>query len=326
MKDALKSFCKGLIDYAGLFPPASLDMEDSFKNFLEYSKSDDSEMLGKFICPASRLSELTAEIEKYKYKKDSKFQIAVLGSGGKNYELFFDNFYRDIRNILEFNKKNPVHFITNTYEVKLPAEFSNPIYRSRLKELIGYVNFIFEDELRYEMNVFYEGFPNADSGFLELFSDALKEYNTSKTDNGKVKAGIKMRTGGIEAAAFPASDEIAEILKAANDKQIPFKATAGLHHPIKKYNESVSSDMHGFINVFGAGLLLFSNDLNKEDLVNILNEKHPENFIFTETHFKWKNYEVSNSTILRGRENFMISYGSCSFDEPREDLRNLGLM
>ena len=326
MKEALKSLTKGLIDYAGLFPPASLDMENSYKNFLEYSKMDEGFMLGKFICPASRLNELTDEIAKYKYKKESRFQISVLGTSGKDYDDFFNNFYSDVRMILEFNKKNPLNFITNTFEVKLPAEFADPAHRERLKEMIGYVNFILEDEMNYEMNVYYESFPNKDDVFLNIFTDALKEYNTSKTDKGKVKAGIKLRTGGVEAKAFPTSEEIASVLKAAHDKQIPFKATAGLHHPIKKFNDTVKTDMHGFINVFSAGLLLFGNDLTKEDLVNIINEKHPENFIFTDNQFKWKEYEVSNPTIQRGRENFMTSYGSCSFDEPRDDLRVLGLM
>ncbi len=329
MKEALKSFCSGLIDYAGLFPPASLDMEASFKNYLEYTRSEDNEMLGKFICPAGRLEELSVEIEKYKYKKDTRFRISVLGTSGKTYDNFFDNFYRDIRKILEFNKKNPLNFSTNTFEVKLPAEFADPAHRERLKEMIGYVNFILEDELDYEMNVFYESFPGNED-FLEILTDALKEYNTSKTNSeagkGKVKAGIKLRTGGTEAPAFPSSDDIAAVLKASNDKQIPFKATAGLHHPIKKFNETVNTDMHGFINVFGAGLLLFGNELTHEDLVNILNEKHPENFIFTDKQFKWKEYEISTPTIQRGRENFMISYGSCSFDEPREDLKEIGLM
>lgn len=326
MKSSLKIFSKGLIDYAGLFPPASLDLEAAFRNFLDYSKSDESEMLGKFICPASRLSELTIEIEKYKYKKDSKFQVSVLGTGGKTYDLFFNSLYADIRHILEFNKKNPVHFLTSSYEVRIPDEFSDPAHRSRLNELVEFANFVFGDEIRTEMNVFFEASPHADIDLLNLLTECLQKFNTSASDALKLRSGIKLRTGGVIATAFPESEEIARVIMMANDKQIPFKATAGLHHPIKKYNDSVSTDMHGFINVFGAGLLLFGNELTLEDIINILNEKHPENFIFTDTHFKWKDFAVSNSTIERARENFMISFGSCSFDEPREDLKVLGLM
>ena len=50
----------GLIDYAGLFPPASLDLAAAVRNFTWYRLGDDNWMLGRFIVPASRLQDVAA--------------------------------------------------------------------------------------------------------------------------------------------------------------------------------------------------------------------------------------------------------------------------
>ena len=54
---ALHALLDGLIDYAGLFPPAKLPMGDAVRNYAAYLRSEHEWMLGRFICPVSRLEE-----------------------------------------------------------------------------------------------------------------------------------------------------------------------------------------------------------------------------------------------------------------------------
>src|SRR6266702_4477127 len=59
MSASLRALLAGGIDYAGMFPPAKLSLEVAFRNYLEYRKSPDAWMLGRFICPAQKLGEVT---------------------------------------------------------------------------------------------------------------------------------------------------------------------------------------------------------------------------------------------------------------------------
>src|ERR1035441_10271096 len=55
---AIDCLLEGLIDYAGLYPPASLDMHSALKNQLRYARSNHAPVLGRFLVDLSRLPEL----------------------------------------------------------------------------------------------------------------------------------------------------------------------------------------------------------------------------------------------------------------------------
>lgn len=59
---ALQSLLTGLIDYAGLFPPAGLGMDAAVRNYGSYVSGEDAWMLGRFIVPAARLDEYSEAI------------------------------------------------------------------------------------------------------------------------------------------------------------------------------------------------------------------------------------------------------------------------
>jgi hypothetical protein len=125
---------------------------------------------------------------------------------------------------------------------------------------------------------------------------------------------------------FPSSEQLAYALNRAREYDVAVKCTAGLHHPVRHFNESVQTKMHGFFNVFGGAMLAYAHDLGDEELTQLLNEEDPEQFIFTDEAFAWGDMAVSTREIAELRETTLISYGSCSFDEPREDLRTLKLL
>jgi hypothetical protein len=125
--------------------------------------------------------------------------------------------------------------------------------------------------------------------------------------------------------AFPSIEQVAWAIASVRDAGVPLKCTAGLHHPIRHYNESVQTKMHGFLNVFGAGVLAEAKDLSQAQIQPILEDENPKNFTFDENDFAWKDLRVATSELAKSRL-FVTSFGSCSFDEPREDLRKLGIL
>ena len=112
----------------------------------------------------------------------------------------------------------------------------------------------------------------------------------------------------------------------AINNNVKLKFTAGLHHPIRHFNEQIGTKMHGFVNVFGAALLFYTNKINKNTLIEALEDENPNNFNFKNSSFSWKNNSLPVKEIVVLRDEALLSYGSCSFDEPRDDLKDLGWM
>ena len=160
----------------------------------------------------------------------------------------------------------------------------------------------------------------------------------SKLDN----AGIKLRCGGIVKEAFPSVEQVAAMIQNCSIYQVPLKFTAGLHHPIRHHSSEYSTEMHGFINMFSASAFAstFPKPNNEQEkfrmfilLSHMIDCQNKSDFEFTDDKMTWKvgddrdsRFEISKETIEQSRENTAISFGSCSFQEPMDDLTQLGWM
>ena len=144
-------------------------------------------------------------------------------------------------------------------------------------------------------------------------------------------ARAKVRTGGLTAGAFPSSIELARFLTICAEARVPFKATAGLHHPLRSVHpltyeaDSPMGAMHGFLNVFLAAALAYSG-LSEEEVVATLEETSSDAFQFDDEGVAWHSHRLTADQIRAARESFAIGFGSCSFEEPVADLRALGLL
>src|SRR5207249_3947598 len=103
------------------------------------------------------------------------------------------------------------------------------------------------------------------------------------------------------------------------------KFTAGLHHPLRQYREEVQTKMHGFLNVLGAAALAAEHRWDTNQTATMLEDENVESFSFTDDFFGWREWRIETKR-LQYRRRFVVSFGSCSFDEPREDLRALNLL
>ena len=142
-------------------------------------------------------------------------------------------------------------------------------------------------------------------------------------------AYAKVRTGGLTPDAIPASEEIAEFLHSAAARRIAFKATAGLHHAIRSSRaltyaaDSPHAVMHGFVNVFVAAAFAWLN-AELRLLVGILNESDPAAFQFLDGEMLCRGMGIGTAQVAEARRDFAHSFGSCSFEEPIADLKELG--
>lgn len=216
-----------LIDYAGLFPPAALSMEQALRNYDAYRNGEHAWMLGRFVVPAAKLSEVPPDV--------------------------------------------PVAFVAPLVEV-------------------------------------------TDEVYVETHDIAMLAARGLRA---------KIRTGGVTNDAFPDGASVATFIRNCAEHGVAFKATAGLHHPIRCVKpltyepDAPTGTMHGFVNVFMAAALLQHAD-------EILAEADARAFEFGDDAASWRGHSVRTDDLARIRSEFAISFGSCSFDEPIADLKELG--
>jgi hypothetical protein len=143
-------------------------------------------------------------------------------------------------------------------------------------------------------------------------------------DRAGPRAGLKLRCGGLSATAFPSTEIVAAVIAQCRDRRIKWKATAGLHHPLRHFDPALQTHMHGFINLFTAGVLALARGLSIEQIREIIEDEDPAHFHFDDAGLRWRDVSATMAETTNARGNFATSFGSCSFDEPRDDLRALG--
>jgi hypothetical protein len=314
---SFRIFADKLIDYAGLFPPAKLDLKTAFLNYLTYLNSPFNWMVSRFVIPVERLDELNNLIKSESVKVKNQISFSVLGRSNVATSKFLSYMSDDIKQISDFKKKFGDKAVTDVFEVPLPLELMVMPKVSRLLEFFKAIFDSFESGLKSSTRIFLETKPDKN---LPVLAQAIAAYNLNNSAEGRL-IGLKLRTGGVEASAFPHPDQIAFAIKTCSDSGIPMKCTAGLHHPLRHYDESVKTRMHGFVNVFGSGILSYTLDINQPLIFDVLMDENPSNFSFTEDGLVWENLKVFNEEIQEAREKLMISFGSCSLDEPINDLK-----
>jgi hypothetical protein len=169
-----------------------------------------------------------------------------------------------------------------------------------------------------DLPVFWEAPPDRAEPTIAL----LSEFNS---DADSPTFGYKLRTGGVSADAFPTSMQIARALVTPATHQLPIKFTAGLHHPLRQYREEVQTKMHGFLNVLGAAVLAAEHRWDTNQTAIMLEDENVDSLSFADDFFAWREWRIDTKR-LQYRRRFVVSFGSCSFDEPRDDLRALKLL
>lgn len=133
----------------------------------------------------------------------------------------------------------------------------------------------------------------------------------------------KIRTGGVTTGAFPPVERVATFIRECRQRNVPFKATAGLHHPIRCSRPITNEPdapvvaMHGFVNVFLAAAIPGSAS-------QILREENARAFGFDDGGIWYRDLRVTTDELMRVRQLYAVSFGSCSFEEPFADLQELG--
>jgi len=142
--------------------------------------------------------------------------------------------------------------------------------------------------------------------------------------SGAKHRGFKIRCGGMTPDAYPTVKEVSDAIAICARRGVPYKATAGLHHPVRQTRPESGITQHGFVNVFAAGLLASKTDADL--LGRLIDDRDLGHFDFSDDYLAWGGLEIPADAVAAMRRSFAITYGSCDIDEPVEDLEAAGLL
>ena len=238
--DARRALLGHLIDHAALFPPAEMSMSDALEADRRARASEDAWLLGRFVCPSSRLAELGDE--------QRALSLVVDGDDGGGVS--------DAR--------------VESLELRSVARYAGEVY----------VELPLDDSL--------------DERLDELVANGLR---------------AKVRCGG---ESIPPVEDLARFIRGCRERELVFKATAGLHHAYP-----TGTGEHGFLNLLAAAAF------GEEE--EALSAPHGS-FELDADSFRWGPRRAGASVLAQARGTLFRSIGSCSFFEPVEELRALGVL
>ena len=294
----LHALLAGAIDYAGLFPPAALEMREAVARYADYRGTAESWALGRFVVPLSRVDELSS----------AKREIGAKGHAWRLSVLLGENAALDGARIRAFNAAHPGSALIDSAEIKLAVAATEA--RRSIAAIVG--------QLPQSMRIFFEV---PVSGELTPFIAPIAAAN----------ACAKIRTGGVTADAFPTAEQVARFLVCCTEHDICFKATAGLHHawraryPLTYEPAAPTAPMFGFLNVLLAAALA-RGGATLDDMIAILQAERGSDFRFADDDIRWRASRVTRQELLESHATFALSFGSCSFEEPLYELRRLALL
>ncbi len=290
---SVRVLLSGLVDYAGLFPPSQLSMTAALENLTAYRGSHESWMLGRFIVPSGRLDECAAVLERL--KPGSPVPLSVLLTSVEP---------SDMHTLVRFNEHHGESIARIT---SVESRISSVGDATRIGRTIG-DRFV----------VFCE---------IPLAGDVAGMIG----ETAGTGLHAKIRTGGVTPESIPGSSDIVRFLFACAAKRLPFKATAGLHHPLRGTHAltyepgSPRGTMHGFLNLFLASAFLIEG-MEVAEAIQLMEETSPEAFTFDERRVRWRSGEISVDRLSMVRRGFAMAFGSCSFIEPVAELQELKLL
>ncbi len=309
--DPLRILLAGIIDYAGLFPPAGLAMDKTVANFAEYKRWPESWMLGRLVVPASRLQEFPEALAATN-NSSKQWQISALVPGCMPDAAAQS---QAVRSLVDFNSTQNGPAVVDAIECKADSVDS---LRKSLDVMPAGIRVFWELPLNDQLEP-----------LIQALAGLKKGSNGSAASTEPGLNCAKIRTGGVQPEMIPSLGEVARFIHLCATNRVTLKATAGLHHPVRSEQaltytpDSQRAVLHGFLNVFLAATAAWSRKAGIAEIEDVLLAGHQESFILKSNELGVGEFEFTGDELARTRREFAISFGSCSFAEPIDDLQNM---
>jgi hypothetical protein len=309
--DSRRDLLTSLIDYAGLYPPASLALTEAVAEYRNARAGPHSWMLGAFVINASLLEDLAGALVSTMRHDEAPWDVSVILDG----ELA-----TSASRAATFNAEMTPAARIVIVEAALPREVTAAA-DATAAALVAAPTFSAAAAVSTSVMPFLEIPAITENRQVELAVSAIAELCQERHR----PAGAKLRCGGLTSEAFPEPSIVASFLVACRDRSLPYKATAGLHRPVRHFDPELGVTRHGFLNLLVAAAIAESG-ADISTVAEIVSEVDASAFGVGAAGISWRGTHASGPIVARTRSERFASYGSCSFDESVTDLANLGLL
>ncbi len=296
---AARVLLDGIVDYAGLFPPAALSVAEAVRLYARYRGGEAGWMLGRLVCPVASFDDFAREAEPLLPRDAGALPWRVSAIGTGNHEA----------DAIAITALNDAHrwtwdecsAVVDTIETRAttPADIA-PIHEAFQRETQVYVEIPWVDDV---------------TPFI--------------AELARVGRRAKMRTGGTTPDAFPSPSAVVSFIECCVRHGVAFKATAGLHHPLHgtypltHAPDAPESSMYGYLNVFLVAAMT-AQGVHRDLRERALQASDASQLVFADEFIAWKDVRIDRTELARIREHIAISFGSCSFTEPVDEVRAMG--
>lgn len=298
--DARVAMFGRLIDYAGLYSPASRDMSAAVAGYRTARTSHEGWIANRFLCPASRLEELAGDLVATMQASEEPWRIAVTFDLGPA---------ASAAAAAAFHAEMAPAATVELAEVRIPPASDAEVIAG-LFTAASSIN---------DTVIPYLEIPR--DGAITATIDAIATVVAEARRPG----GAKLRCGGLEPEAFPSTREVAEFIGACTEAGLAFKTTAGLHHPIRHHDEDLDVMRHGFLNLLAAAVAARAG-AGPLTMDAIIADTDPDAFDVDFGGVSWRGERIGPQTVDETRHLGFVAFGSCEFDEPVEDLAAMGFL
>ena len=262
-RGASRTLFDNLVDYAGVFPPAELRLDEALRRYTRHSNEGAGRLLGPCLVKASQVSLLSSD------RAPARLGVvADLPLG-----------------------KMAVHPMVQLEMLVSPGSVEREVGTAAALSPVIYAESRRPTDLTY-----------------------LEEISSLRSHG--IDGRAKIRTGGPTPGSVPSTHHLARFIESAVGLGVPFKATAGLHQPIRP----PSGGEHGFINLMAAVRAALAGEYGA--VRDALGETDPRQFDPLAAQWREAGSSVSPESIRRA----FRSFGSCSLTEPLEHLHRLGVL
>lgn len=324
MVGSVRALMSEVIDYAGMFPPARLSLEEALQNYGTYLRGEHAWVLSRFVCAVPILEGIEVYAPVLFDPGTPPWRIAAIGQGGDDLISFLQVLQRDVASIASFSAQRNVRATVDVLELQVPPRVVEG-GEEKVCELVERSSEAIASGAPGVMPVYEIRFGAGGPEAVFAALNALKRFNDHWAGQRYRPAGAKIRTGGLSPETVPSSNQLAFFVSACRKLGLAFKATAGLHHPLRHRDKTLGVEVHGFVNVFVAAVLVQAFSVDLPTIARVLESAKMSDFVFEEDGLSWCGKKASLAQITEARQSLGTAFGSCSFTEPLHDLQKLKL-
>jgi hypothetical protein len=298
---------QGLIDYAGLFPPAALPLGESLANYLTYRRGADRWILGRFVLTTAHLAALSDDALT-SVSPDAPLDLSLISRDPTQ------DFTAVVARLASTGGRLSLGALEVTLDLERDFAAQLAAHRAPIAAL---------EVSGAPLPVFYE-LPFTE-GWDARFNALADTIAAERSATGR-PVGVKLRCGGLERHLVPEPARLAQALAVCGQRGIPNKFTAGLHHPFPRASTSRPGAVsyHGYLSVYVAAIAARSGTVAPTSLEYVLRGGDGAPPTSAPSGVQWCGLTLTNEAIRAARFSGTQSFGSCSFIEPLDDARAAG--